>query len=135
MVASYKIPRAYNYWALLATEFIFLGVWAYGFVMGLAGRFDIAGNEGMVCFYGWVFDSATDTWSPDCYYPANPSLFHAAGNCSLAVLGSASALMVLWLVSFIVVSVFIARHGGAGGHSRFRTEKPVREEPMSETRV
>jgi hypothetical protein len=112
ILASYVTPRAYNYWAVLAMEVLFFGAWVNGFVFAFASGFNPDGG----CLY--TYNNSTQTWELHCRVISNESLFRAAAHSSFAVLGFAGGLMVLWLVSMIVVSVFIARHRRAGGHCK-----------------
>jgi hypothetical protein len=75
------------------------------------------------CLY--IYNPSTETSDRHCKDNFDETLYRAAAICSLAVLGFAGCLLVLWLVSMIVVSVFISRHRHAGGHCKPGSEAPV----------
>ncbi|KAE8450345.1 hypothetical protein EG329_006419 [Mollisiaceae sp. DMI_Dod_QoI] len=118
MLATYVIPRAYDYWALFTIELLFLAAWVNGFLFAFASGFRADGG----CEY--IYNHTTGVEERHCKAGFNQAAFGAAANSSQAVIGLAGALMVLWLVSLIVVSVFITRHRRAGGR-----HKPEREAP------
>jgi hypothetical protein len=119
ILASYVTPRVYNYWAVLAMEVLFFAAWVNGFVFASASGFN---PDDGGCLY--TYNNSTQTWELQCKVISNESLFRAAGNSSFALLGFAGSLMILWLVSMIVVSVFIARHRRQGGHCKLGSEPP-----------
>jgi hypothetical protein len=57
-------------------------------------------------------------------YCKDQPLDQAEANSIFVVWLLAGSLVVLWLVSLIVVSVFIARHRRAGGHCKWGSEPP-----------
>jgi hypothetical protein len=69
-----------------------------------------------------MYDNSMQTWELHCKAISNESLYRVAAHCSFAVLGLAGSLMVLWLTSMIIVSVFIARHRRGGGHCKLGSE-------------
>jgi hypothetical protein len=122
ILASYITPRAYNYWAILAMEILFFAAWVNGFIFSFASGFN---PDDGGCLY--TYNNSTQAWELLCKVISDESLFSAAGHSSFAVLGLAGGLMVLWLVSMIVVSVFIARHRREGGHCRLGSGAPICE--------
>lgn len=95
---------------------LFLGLWAAGVVFALASGF----RKDDTCQMQWNESRQTYDWVCMTHY--NRATFAAAASCSWVVVGCAGALMILWLVSFIVVSVFIARHRKGGGHCKVEGE-------------
>ncbi|KAH8656003.1 hypothetical protein BGZ60DRAFT_518864 [Tricladium varicosporioides] len=121
ILAGYVIPRAYNYWAVLVIEILFFAAWVNGFFFSLASHF----NADSGCLY--TYNYSTQTTERHCKDDFDESRFSAAANSSFSVQGFAGSLLVLWLVSMIVVSVFIARHRRAGGHCKPGSEAPLDE--------
>lgn len=113
ILSTYRYPQAYNYWALLCIEVLFAGLWASGFVWALGSGFNPADRGCRI-----IWDERTQTGEDYCPVITNEALWQAAGRSGHPLQGFAGSLMVLWLTSLIVVSVFIARHRKGGGGSK-----------------
>jgi hypothetical protein len=121
VLATYLTPKAYNYWALLAMEILLFLAWIDGFIFALAAAFygsDYYDYEN--CDYSYISHEYSCT--------VETTAQAAAVNASIAVAAFSACNMLLFLVSMIVVSVFIARHRGSGGHNKLGSAAPTSRE-------
>ena len=56
-----------------------------------------------------MWDDRTQDFETTCKVISNWSAYHAAANGVFGVIGLAGGLVILWGVSLVVVSVFVAR--------------------------
>ncbi|KAL2062133.1 hypothetical protein VTL71DRAFT_6399 [Oculimacula yallundae] len=112
ILSTYRYPQFYNYWAILALDITFIGVWCVGFLFSTNSGFKTWSG----C--GYVLNKSLHTYVEDCEDLTGNKTYMAAANARWAVMGFAATLVILWLVSFIVVTVGIARHRKAGRHCK-----------------
>jgi hypothetical protein len=114
ILASYITPPIYNYWVIITMEILLFGVWIFGSMYASGARH--YPNTGVCQF--------EDGFKYICPVHSSKS-YNAAAYCSFLIIGLAVGLLILWLVSMVVVSVFIARHRKAGGHCKRESETVV----------
>jgi hypothetical protein len=74
--------------------------------------------------YGGTWDYTTQSYTnKTCYYPSAAE--DAVEPITAAIAGLSGCVTILFLVSMIVVSVFIARHRSAGGHCKLGSPAPA----------
>lgn len=88
-------------------EILLFGVWIMGSLFASGSRYL---PNLSVCL--------EDTDYAYACFVASSKSYNAAAYCAYIILGLAGDLAVLWFVSMVVVSVFIARHRRTGGHCR-----------------
>jgi len=112
LITSYHSPKAYNYWAILAFEIFLFLFWMPTFLFTLFDAFFVDDFLQPQC--NREYNYSTRTSSRVCH---DPTTLSKAFGVTLALTGAfAGVLLILYLVSLIVVSVFIGRHRTAGGH-------------------
>ena len=90
-----------------------MGAWSNGFLStGTSTRFKM----GTGCIYVW--NSSLQDFVEDCTDHTTDAMYMAAGRARYAMIGLVGSLLILWVVSFIVTCVSIARHRKAGGHCK-----------------
>jgi len=118
IVATYCAPSAYNYWAVLAMEIFSFLLWIDGFIWLLAAAFDGSYDQDGYCDSD--YDDSTGSYDDVCYDTSPTAKAYGIAMILCASLGA--ALIILFLVSLVVISVFIARHRAAAGHSTLGSE-------------
>ncbi|CZT48455.1 uncharacterized protein RSE6_09148 [Rhynchosporium secalis] len=114
IIATYATPRAYNYWAILVLELVFLGLWSLGFLLSFSPQFKTFPG----CIHVFVLRQGDYVEIEDCTDHTGDPAYMAAANARWAVMGFSGSLLLLWFVSFIVVTVGIARHRKRGATPR-----------------
>jgi len=113
ILANYVTLRVYNYWVVLGLELFFMGIWSNGFLStNSSTRFKM----GTGCVYVW--SASLQDFVEDCTDHTADAAYMAAARARYAVIGLVGSLLILWVVSFIVTCVSIARHRKVGGHCK-----------------